>query len=589
MVGSALLLAAAPARADEGMTLRLPVMGESVFQITSTTFAEWRGEDNQVNNYRDHFLALQQRLDLALQGEEVRVSMRIDGFLPADLRECPPEEATLCNIEADLRPNLYDFDEDVPWTARLPERISVLWQRDWTLEIGDAYAVFGRGMALSFRKDDALGVDNTLRGIRVAIDQRRLVAQAVAGIANPQNLDPVTLAVHQDPRDSFVGFDLGTRIGANDEIETGAHVAHVWFQRNTSTSLVSDADLDVIGWRIGAPSLLDGKLSLYGEADALRRHIDFEGERETRRDFGRAVYGSAQLALERLTVLLEWKDYRRFAVAETTTEDETWRVYSSLPTMERETERVRAPYNQRGASLRLDYAFMPSTWSATATGLMYGFDDHPPPMDEDPWDGVLVRHGWLGLRRQTNPDDTTAWTIEAIAGYRVETHLGDPFGPMIPPSEGDLDRRIVHGEIDGTVAVGDHSFELRVEHRRERHRQGVGYNDFVRGGVSLTWSWRGELIVSPGVRWDTEKGEVAYTPWGDIFDDQPEPMPGDPPPEGFPGQDVYPYLEVKWVFTEGSFVRVAGGRRPGGPICSGGVCRDLPPFEGVVAELVIRR
>src|SRR5688572_23301308 len=93
------LLAAAPApvRADEGMTLRLPVMGESVFQVTSSTFAEWRGRDNvAANEYRDNFFALQQRLDLALQGEEIRATLRLDGFLPADLTECAPGEEDSC-------------------------------------------------------------------------------------------------------------------------------------------------------------------------------------------------------------------------------------------------------------------------------------------------------------------------------------------------------------------------------------------------------------------------------------------------------------------------------------------------------------
>ena len=41
-------------------------------------------------------------------------------------------------------------------------------------------------------------------------------------------------------------------------------------------------------------------------------------------------------------------------------------------------------------------------------------------------------------------------------------------------------------------------------------------------------------------------------------------------------------------FTLSNFIRVFGGMTPGGRVCSGGVCRDVPLFQGAVAELVLR-
>ena len=110
------------------------------------------------------------------------------------------------------------------------------------------------------------------------------------------------------------------------------------------------------------------------------------------------------------------------------------------------------------------------------------------------------------------------------------------------------------------VALGGHSLEVRVEHRIER-RFTFGYIDYVRGGVSLTWSYGG-FHVSPIIRWDTERKDLDST--------------------------LYLAGEARWEFVEGSHVRLFGGRTPGGRLCSGGICRDVPPFEGVLLELVIR-
>jgi hypothetical protein len=144
-------------------------------------------------------------------------------------------------------------------------------------------------------------------------------------------------------------------------------------------------------------------------------------------------------------------------------------------------------------------------------------------------------------------------------GLRRETYLHDP--APVELAEGDLDWRVIHGEIDTTLAVGDHSFELRLEHRFERRFLGVGYVEYERGGATLTWSVAGELLITPTLLWNSEKRELAT---------------------------FYPGGEVRWNFIEGSFVRVFGGRTPGGRLCSGGICRDVPAFEGVLSEIVVR-
>ncbi len=57
---------------------------------------------------------------------------------------------------------------------------------------GDSYAQFGRGLTLSMRKVDELGIDTTIRGIKVQITRDPFSVTAVAGFANPSRVDEAT-------------------------------------------------------------------------------------------------------------------------------------------------------------------------------------------------------------------------------------------------------------------------------------------------------------------------------------------------------------------------------------------------------------
>ncbi len=571
-----------PADEEEGgaLSFTLPLVGETTFAMTSTSSVRFRGQNYNGapasdRHYDDDFLALQQRFDLALNAESVRLEARLDGFQPLFFQDgvslsqsCGEEDADLCYLTNNYR----------------LERIALRWNHDaWSVVAGDDYAVLGRGIALSFRKFDLLGVDNALRGGRVTWDGERGYARVVGGVANPQNLDPTNLAFIEEPTDVVIGAEAGFRLGEFNDVELGVHATRVWFDDDAG-AVSRDRSVDVAGWHMAAPALVDGQLALYAEIDALRRSAtDFRGDD---RDYGRAVYGSAQLQLERVTLLAEWVDYRNYLVATSTAPLEAWRIYSSLPTMELDgLQRLRAIGNRRGGSVKLDYAFLPGPWSFSVNGLVYGLNEE----NKDPWDGVFVTHGWLGLRRRSDTSAGTdfaaeggaetegeegsrvGWSLETLVGYRRETFLHDPVGM---PAEGDLDRQVLHGEIDVTVATGKHSFELRVDHRFDRELRAIDYADYMQGGVAFTYTWGVKLAVSSGVRWNDEKAFVLDARAARDYN--------------FLGGAMYPSVEVKWNFTTNNFVSVFAGSTPGGRLCSGGVCRDVQAFEGVLAQLVLR-
>lgn len=530
----------------------------------------WRGDNYDLNRFDDLFLAPGQRFDLFLQGEGLRFDLRLDGFLPTyplDGRvDGTPAGSTLfgrtCKTELQcyLQP------------MATVERVLLRWDHDaLTLEAGDAYAVLGRGLALTFRKADLLGVDNALRGVHLRRDDGTWLVAGHAGLANAQNLDPTTLGVSPTPLDAAAGGEVARRFGANEDVEVGVHASALAFEETGAVERTWDRDVQVAGLRLSAPSLADGKVGAYLEGDVLRRGI--RGHLTSDTETGHAIYGSLQWQGDRLTVLGEAVDYGNFVVARDTLEGLAARVYSSLPTLELQgLQRVRATYTRRGASVKADYAFDGTPWLASASLATLGVNEE---QHGDPFDGLFVAHAWAQVRR-FNPAGNTggrAWTFEALAGARRETFLHDPIERDV--TTGDMDRLAFHGELGGSFASGADSIEAKLEHRLETEHRLGGYVDFVRGGLNVTYTRALKFSLSPAVRWNTERADLLKKREGSLL--------------AFLGPGAFPAVEARWNFTPENFVSLFAGSTPAGRLCSGGVCRDVPAFEGLALQLVLRR
>lgn len=562
--------------------------------MTSTSTVRHRGDNYDANVFDDDFTSFQQRFDVALQGDELRLEVRFDIFVPFGYeRTVTPPGLSPVSLSAWLGEQA--TNSCIPgreqscylsWDVR-PERLVLRWEHErWQLEIGDAQLVIGRGVALSFRKVDLLGVDNALRGLHVRFDDGHFRVRLHTGLANPQNQDPITLRIFQDPADLVAAATVGATFGPDDAFQLSGHAVRVWFEQHGrdfflhTSELTYDRAVDVLGWTFEAPSLADGHLALYAEANAMRRTthlpppVGSPGLGPARLDFGRAVYASAQILADDLTVLLEWKDYQNFLVARATLEENPWRIYSAAPSLEFDgPQRLRAIGNQRGGSVRVDYAFSPGPWQFSVNGSFFGLNEEPL---GDPWNGILVAHGWMTLQKRQEYGGDVNWSVNASAGYREEMLLHDVPSPdpAFARRRGDMDRRMIHGMIDATIGSGEHSFDLVVDHRFEQEVPFDSVRDFQVGGVSVTYTYNIQLALSLVLRWtDYKPGENREREERDY---------------NFLGGALYPSLEARWNFDPGTFVRAFVGATPGGTICSGGVCREVPPFEGVLAQFVGR-
>lgn len=643
----------------QGLVARLPGLGPTSFSFTNTTVARYRGQNFDTNLHDDNFGSLTERLDASALATPWRLYLRVDGFVPfLHDTTCAPNEAALCYLNWDLRPGGTGRDRsarsegDNVLDSVLPERISLRYQRrGLTLELGDFYQVFGRGVALSFRKVDPIGLDTTLRGGRFEYERGRMTLRAFGGFSNPQNLDPISLGTFDDPRDLLVGGAVAARVGPNEEVEVSGHVMRAMFERIDEGN--RQDDVDVAGWRVEAASLFGGELSLYLEANALRR-TQREGRASRDRSlppsherYGRAIFAAAQLSLGRWTLLAEWKDYTHYLVAPTESSNVTprdvGRIYSTAPSLERDDQRVFTNANTRGGRLRLDYSPPSSPWIFSVNSVLYGWAETTDPVGNfiDPWDsehGYLTTHSYVSLRRRSRPvlvpqrpaagaDAPQApaaqgaaaqgganisaagvggasatrvasgdFNLLATLGYRREFHVGTAAtdGRLPPAYEaGDIKHESLQFDIDYAFPVGQNdSIEIRLDHRFERNftfdriagdsplfDSERGLFSTSRGGLAVSWSHGLPLVVSAMLRWDNtaratgDRGFFDRSLGSSEFALLPT---------------LYPSAEVRWNFTISNFVRVFGGMTPGGRVCSGGVCRDVPLFQGAIAELVLR-
>lgn len=556
--------------------------------MTSTTTARFRGNNYDSNLFDDDIFSLQQRFDLALQGDELRLEVRLDTFLPFGFERTvnPPVGAPIelsswfgSQVENGCVPAREESCY-TSWDVR-PERIVLRWDHEnWSIELGDTQLVIGRGVALSFRKVDLLGVDTALRGAHVRFDDGHFRFRLHTGLANPQNQDPITLRIFQDPADVVAAATMGLTFGPDDMFVVSGHAVRVWFEQEgrdffqQTSALTYDHAVDVLGWTFEAPSLADGHLALYAEANGMRRSIQHPtasgalGPEE--HQYGRGIYGSAQLLVDNLTVLVQWKDYTNFLVARTTLEGNPWRIYSAAPSLEFEgPQRLRVIGNQRGGSIRINYALAPGPWQLSVNGSFFGLHEDA---TRDPFDGILVTHGWLTVQKRPEFGSDVTWSFNASAGFRQETLLHDVRGSS--RHAGDMDRRMIHGMVDASIGSGEHSFDVVIDHRFEQEVPFDSVRDFQVGGVSVTYTYNIQLALSVVLRWtDYKPGENAQRELRDY---------------NFLGGAFYPSIEARWNFDPSNFVRLFLGATPGGTICSGGVCREVPPYEGFLLQFVGR-
>ncbi len=553
------------------------------------------------------------RLNLALKWDKWTLGTRLD----SSLYWLRPEDRA--GIDPLDRPTLTADGASRFRDAVYPAKLWLTYAAPG-LEVtaGDAYVQFGRGLILSMRKIDELGIDTTLRGAKVAWQSDPFAATVVAGVANPTRVDEATgralfirKTTPEEPQqkpifgsDRIVGAEIQAGRGfpvvltshavritrcapyhynPDGSIQSGAfdtpfgtcepRDTRAWLLTLPSSGATTNAsEINMVGQGFEVPSIF-GHGKLYVEGALQRRFHDAQPNEA--HGNGNALYAALSADVGPVTNTLELKSYRNFwpaggAVdAKYAAEFQNIR-YTNPPTAELITQ--DSEFNSfnvcvNGGRLRTDVRVTPGL-------LVYGAGAYFRSQSEVAGgscdrDGKtlsgskraddVITHVWDGLSGIEWNFDHARSHLYASGGVRNDVKVDD--SPYY---------RELHAEYAFTKHVsGPYSIELTGRHRVRR--QELENVRMVRAGAYGEQPWReGEhytaLKVAP--KWVVSQG-VEYTTL-----------------IGFPS--YYFNGSVLYRFNEGSNLKVLVGQQRGGLKCVSGVCRVFPAFEGVRAELTLR-
>jgi hypothetical protein len=562
-----LLLLASPADAFtfriKGETLRL--------DITESLFTSYHGDlgylvtetDNTpkhrpTTNYR--FFDVLNRLNIDLAWKNLRLFTRFDTAVYFDDKgNAPPQigNDVGCGPQATTpAPLLLRFCENPFYLEKIGLEYT---SRNVEVTLGDFYVSFGRGIVLSIRKLDELGIDTTLLGGKFVYHEGNLGAILVLGATNIQNVDEATGRWAENPYDMIGGARVEYRF--LDKIILGLHEAGGLMARNALDQPQRRPDsMFNYGGSIDAPRLTRW-LGLYLEA---------AGQTQSETDkphTGYAIYGAATGYFGPTSLLLEVKHYSTF---------NRWRSsvdrafaefapisYNQPPTAERlVTELTAAIYDVTGPRLRLDWRINP--WLLVFAS--YGFFEDRGLQSP----GLLYYHdpyGGLELRWEQGRSH-----LFLSGGYRIE-RCADQTQSCLDqtPDKGGEFQHIGHVEWDfaqwlpkgfsietqGFVLSRQGDLTTTVDKAGNLH-----YPDWVEGDAYVAFKWTPRLVGTLGYEFSTRPSSKVNQHF-------------------FNGA-------LQWNITTASSIRAFVGGTRGGLKCISGICRDFPPFTGARLEVVVR-
>jgi len=619
-----LLLAALPARAlaaDVGTVDAKPVQ----LDVTETTIVAQHFDPRASQGQRTPSSTTVEnsgwgewinRLNAALRWGSWTAGIRLDSAL---YWRRPADNAGYASQFAGYEPQIKQDNESRFQNSIYPAKLWLTFARPG-LEVtaGDSYVQFGRGLTLSMRKIDELGIDTTVRGAKVQVAADPFAVTVVAGFANPSRVDEATGRslfvtnnlvagdLHQPVfgSDRLVGIDLQagrglpvtlsthavqfTRCapyhyqGANIETDFGSDPGTVMFGTCDTTATdtwlasLNDVprglkahDITMVGQSLEVPSL-GGHGKLYIEAAAQQRRSDLPGQ--TTNLNGNALYAALAFDVGITNTTLELKSNRNFYT-------------------------VAASVGQPGPEFAIvAYSFLPPAESfnmldAEGTGDFNACVEGGRLREDVSVSKDLLVYGqgvsaYSQTEQPSGACDGAGHTIASVPAAQVEDIVYDGVGGFEYTFDGSLSHLYASvGARDDTREDG--VFQYREQHveysvakylggpwslevqGRHRHREEQGFNlDPVT--YAANWWFEGENYVALRMapKWVFTQG-FEYTT-----------MVGQPL--------LYFNGAVLYKLTSSSNVRIFGGEQRGAFRCASGICRFFPAFEGVRAELTLR-
>jgi hypothetical protein len=496
-------LVARPAYASEGS-----------LSATDTLITEYRADNKNEQEDDDNYGVVINRLNVDASSGDINGHARVDG---AAFQQ-PPSDS----YKHDLRLERLRLD---------------LRTGDLKMTGGDFFRQLGRGIVLSIRKEDEIGLDRSIRGADLQYSSDIQQANLFAGHINPANLDAISQKYVRDPGDGLVGGSYELR--AIEPLALGLFGLYL----QPRERILDEVDYTQAGGAyLEAPALTEW-LGLYLEGDAQRKML--AGEEQT----GYAAYGTADARAGDTSLLLEGiylvgytGEERSPAGFEMRGSENTALqsrfIYNRPPTLQRVEEEVLNNYDAVGGRMRVAHYLESLDLEIFANGLLR-YESHGQP------DQIRQLHGWGGgeLNLGGGPSH-----INLSGGYRDENQQSRQIKSMI------------HGDLDLLVAIiRDYAlhFVSNTEFRTLERR------DYVRGSTfyGVEYGRYGSLTFELGYDTQNPSDRVRRFFFAGILT-----------------CEIIDALKLSATL----------GTQRGGIKCISGVCREYPAFAGGRLEMVGR-
>lgn len=605
LAGAATALLARDARAVD-----LPPIGDSpvTLDVTETSIVSQRFQkrDGESENDQGYFAWLN-RLNAVLAWKKLTFGVRLDSSLyalrPEDRTFDDPQLARNARIDSATRYRNSLYPAKVFLTCKTP---------DAELTVGDAYVQFGRGLVLSLRKVDELGIDTSLLGAKVTASKDIFGLTLVAGVTNPARIDeptgralflPESVGDRLGPQPVF-GNDriVGASITAGRELPVVASTHAVLLTRcapyryNEDGTVVDSAFDKAIGTceepdrgsflrtlpplgpvikarhvvnaseSIEVPNLW-GHGNLYFEGAIQKRELESGTDANTH---GNAIYGAFVASGGPITNTLEVKSYRNFyplAASVNVSRASAFAniAYSAPPTAEPViADTMFGSFNVcvTGGRDRFDYRLTDTLLVYGTLGFFYSLTEQP---------GGQCDHMGKNTAQLKDESSNTVTDVGAGAEWRFDGDRSFAFLNMAVRDDLKGDGNAYYREASAQYTVSKHISGAYSIEIAGRHRYRILDRENLRGDSFTGEPWvQGEhqnaLKIAP--KWILSQG-FEYT--SQI---------------GLP--ETYVNFGALYKLTSQSNIRLYGGQNRGGLRCVSGICRVFPAFSGLRAELTVR-
>ncbi len=435
---------------------------------------------------------------------------------------------------------LFLYEPSKPWNSdRQPLRLL-----DYTvayspkqLEVlyGKFFQTFGKGLALRTYSDDDFRHYKSLNGLRGTARLPRqtelvLLGARMRDIFFQENTYKVMNAdsVHADTTDQVLGANLSSRPFSF------AGFGGRYVRVNRTQDPTPKAFNELYGGDITASV---GPVEVYAEVCQRLGTKPYVGGREK----GVGYYLTGTVAVGSYSLLGEYMNYDKLGFPDVVLAGRKTYRYTDPPTPIKSGVAINRGVDERGFGV---------TASGTPTAPLYveaSLGNLAAPHDTTK--GVLEGEG--KIRYSVGTD----WTFEAKFNHMVQENI------ELHVASRTTDKPAFHANY----LLGQHTFAFEAEYDFVTEDTGniVEPWKYHEAAFVLSYGYGSAWLFTVGWQYVDMKLDRRYN-----------------------GETSWPVFETVWSITNRNMLRVRVGAERGGYTCSGGVCREEAPFNGIKAQLI---